>query len=68
MQRVIVHVGPHERSFYESLQDAAMPAQEALAAHTATTALLAPDGAAEAAPSSPRERLSCFAFTSDSVR
>lgn len=52
LQRVVVYVGPSERSFYESLQDAAVPAQEALAAHAAS---LAPDSAAEAGPSSPRE-------------
>ncbi|CAL8465161.1 g4696 [Coccomyxa elongata] len=51
LERVVVYVGPSERSFYESLQDAAVPAQEALAAHAAS---LAPDSAAEAGPSSPR--------------
>lgn len=60
LQRVMVYVGPSERSFYESLQDAAVPAHEALAAHAAASALLAPDPAGEAGPSSPREQLTCF--------
>ncbi|BDA50767.1 probable E3 ubiquitin-protein ligase SHPRH [Coccomyxa sp. Obi] len=54
LERVVVYVGPSERSFYESLQEAAVPAQEALAAHAPANALLAPDSAGEAGPSSPR--------------
>ncbi|EIE20408.1 hypothetical protein COCSUDRAFT_67348 [Coccomyxa subellipsoidea C-169] len=53
LERVAIVVAEGERSFYRSVQEAAVPAQEALQRHSAAAAP-AGDGSDEAGPSSPR--------------